>query len=143
MVKLTKTTKALKSRQITRDWHLLDAQGKILGRLATKIASFLIGKHKPNYVPYLDVGDYVVVINAKKVVVSGKKEEQKLYTRYSGYPGGLKKMTFRQLKEKKPEEIIRQAVSGMLPKNKLRKKRLARLFVFAEEKHPYGDKFKN
>lgn len=143
MVKLTKTTKALKSRQITRDWHWLDAQGKILGRLATKIASFLIGKHKPNYVPYLDVGDYVVVINAKKVVVSGKKEEQKLYTRYSGYPGGLKKMTFRQLKEKKPEEIIRQAVSGMLPKNKLRKKRLARLFVFANEKHPYGDKFKN
>lgn len=143
MVKLTKTTKALKSRQITRDWHWLDAQGKILGRLATKIASFLIGKHKPNYVPYLDVGDYVVVINAKKVVVSGKKEEQKLYTRYSGYPGGLKKTTFRQLKEKKPEEIIRQAVSGMLPKNKLRKKRLARLFVFANEKHPYGDKFKN
>jgi large subunit ribosomal protein L13 len=142
MPNLTRSTKPLKEKEIKREWHLLDAKGKILGRFATKVARFLIGKHKLDYVPYLDMGDYVVVINAKGIVVSGRKEKEKLYSRYSGYPGGLKKITFKKLKENKPEEIIKHAVSGMLPKNKLRDRRLARLFIFADENHSYRKKFR-
>ena len=143
MVNLTISTKPVKAKEIKRDWHLIDASSKILGRLAPEIVKLLQGKHKRNYVPYLDMGDYVVVINAKKVIVSGKKDDQKIYTRYSGYPGGLKEISFNKLLEEKPEEIVKRAVSGMLPKNKLRKKRLARLYVFADENHPFADKFKN
>ena len=143
MVNLTISTKPVKAKEIKRDWHLIDASSKILGRLAPEIVKVLQGKHKRNYVPYLDMGDYVVVINAKKVIVSGKKADQKIYTRYSGYPGGLKEISFNKLLEEKPEEIVKRAVSGMLPKNKLRKKRLARLYVFADENHPFADKFKN
>jgi len=143
MVNLTVSTKPVKAKEIKRDWHLIDASSKILGRLAPEIVKVLQGKHKRNYVPYLDMGDYVVVINAKKVIVSGKKADQKIYTRYSGYPGGLKEISFNKLLEEKPEEIVKRAVSGMLPKNKLRKKRLARLYVFADENHPFADKFKN
>ena len=135
-------TKSTKAKDIKREWYLVDVKEKILGRLATKVARLLIGKAKPYFVPYLDCGDFVVVINAKKVRVTGKKEEQKIYTRYSGYPGGLKKETLGHLRERKPEEIIRRAVSGMLPKNKLRKQRLKRLFVYAAGKHPYDKKFK-
>lgn len=135
-------TKPTKAKDIKRAWHLIDAKGKILGRLATKVAHLLIGKDKPYFVPHLDCGDFVVVINAKEIEVTGKKENQKIYTRYSGYPGGLRKETLRHLRERNPQEIIRRAVSGMLPKNKLRKKRLKRLFVFAEEKHPYDKKLK-
>ena len=143
MVNLTISTKPVKAKEIKRDWHLIDASSKILGRLAPEIVKVLQGKHKRNYVPYLDMGDYVVVINAKKVIVSGKKDDQKIYTRYSGYPGGLKEISFNKLLEEKPEEIVKRAVSGMLPKNKLRKKRLTRLYVFADENHPFADKFKN
>jgi len=143
MVNLTISTKPVKAKEIKRDWHLIDASSKILGRLAPEIVKVLQGKHKRNYVPYLDMGDYVVVINAKKVIVSGKKADQKIYTRYSGYPGGLKEISFNKLLEEKPEEIVKRAVSGMLPKNKLRKKRLTRLYVFADENHPFADKFKN
>jgi len=143
MVNLTLSTKSIKAREIKREWHLIDAKNKIVGRLAPKVVEILQGKHKKNYAPNLDMGDYVVVINAKKVVFTGKKYDQKIYTRYSGYPGGLKKITLKKLLLEKPEEIIKHAVSGMLPKNKLRKKRLARLYVFPEEKHPYIDKFKN
>lgn len=134
-------TKPTQAKEIKRQWHLVDAQDKILGRLAGKIAHLLIGKGRPYFVPYLDCGDFVVVVNAKKVAVTGKKEKQKIYTRYSGYPGGLKEETLGHLRERKPEEIIRRAVSGMLPKNKLRKKRLKRLYVFADDKHPYKKKF--
>ena len=134
------TTRSTKAKDIKRSWHLIDAKEKILGRLAVKIARFLIGKEKPYFVSYLDCGDFVVIINAKKIKVTGKKEEQKIYTRYSGYPGGLKKETLKHLRERKPEEIIRRAVSGMLPKNKLRKQRLKRLYVYADEKHPYKNK---
>lgn len=137
-----KPTKPTKAKEIKCSWHLLDAKGVILGRLATKIAELLIGKKKPYFVPYLDCGDHVVVINAKKVRVTGKKENQKVYTRYSGYPSGLKKETLRHLREKNPQEIIHHAVSGMLPKNKLRKKRLKRLYIFADDKHPYTKKLK-
>jgi large subunit ribosomal protein L13 len=143
MVNLTVSTKPVKAKEIKREWHLIDASSKILGRLAPEVVKLLQGKHKRNYVPYLDMGDYVVVINAKKLVVSGKKANQKIYTRYSGYPGGLKEISFNKLLEEKPEEILKRAVSGMLPKNKLRKKRLARLYVFADENHPFADKFKN
>ena len=141
MPKLTEQTKSVKESEIQRDWHLVDVKGKVLGRVATQIATLLQGKHKVNYVPYLDVGDYVVVINAKHVKVTGKKAKQKVYTRYSGYPGGLKKETFEQLMQRNPAKVIEHAVSGMLPKNKHRKRRLRRLFVFEGEEHPYSDKF--
>lgn len=134
-------TKSTKRNKIKRQWHLINTQGKILGRLSTKIAQLLMGKSKPYYAPYLDCGDYVVVVNAGKVEVTGKKSDQKIYMRYSGYPGGLKKKTFAQVIRENPADIIKEAVSGMLPKNKLRKKRLKRLFIYADEKHPYGNKF--
>jgi large subunit ribosomal protein L13 len=143
MVNLTLSTKPVKAKEIKREWHLIDATDKIVGRLAPEIVKILQGKHKRNYVPNLDMGDYVVVINAKKLAFSGKKADQKIYTRYSGYPGGLKTVPLKKLLVEKPEEIIKHAVSGMLPKNKLRKKRLARLYVFPEDKHPFVDKFKN
>ena len=134
---VTKTTKA---KEIKREWHLIDAKDKVLGRLATKIAQLLMGKNKPYFTHHLDCGDYVVVINAKEVKVTGKKEKQKIYYRHSGYPGALKETPLWMLREKHPERIIINAVSGMLPKNKLRKDRLARLRVQPGEEHPYGDK---
>lgn len=128
--------------KVERKWHLIDAEDQILGRMATKIARLLSGKDKVEYIPYLDVGDNVVVINAKEVAVTGKKERQKIYYRHSGYPGGLRAETLRELRERRPEEIIRRAVKGMLPKNKLQKSMLKRLHIFAGEEHPFGGKFK-
>jgi len=141
MPKLTKSTKPIRKKEIKRDWHLIDVKGQILGRVSSRIALLLQGKNKPNYVSYLDMGDNVVVINSKKIVVSGNKRNTKVYYRYSGYPGGLKKITYKQLMEKNPNEVIKRAVKGMLPKNKLRKKRMLRLFVFSDDNHPYKDKF--
>lgn len=132
---------AIKKKEIKRYWHLVDARGKILGRLATQIAQLLMGKSKTYFSRHLDGGDYVVVINAENIVTTGKKGEQKIYTRYSGYPGGLKKQTLNELKATRPEEVIRHAVAGMLPKNKLRKRMLSRLHIYAGDKHPYQDKF--
>jgi len=143
MAKLTEMTKPASGKTIERNWHLIDVQGKILGRIASEIAYFLMGKHKVQYAPYLDTGDYVVVVNAKKIEVTGRKRENKIYSQYSGYPSGLKETTFKKLLEKRPKEIIIRAVAGMLAKNKLRKKRLARLYVFGDEKHSYEDKFKS
>ena len=143
MTNLTKQTKPVKEKEIVRNWHLIDVSGQILGRVAGKISRLLQGKHKVIYVPYLDSGDYIVVINAKKVKVTGKKSQNKVYTRYSGYPGGLKTITYEKMSAEKPEEIIRHAVSGMLPKNKLRDRRLARLFIFKDENHKFADKFKS
>lgn len=142
MKKLTEQTKPLKVEEIRRDWYEIDVKGKILGRIASSIVKILQGKHKVDYVPHLDCGDYVVVINAKDVKITGKKATNKIYTRYSGYPDGLKEITFNQLKEKKPEEIIRHAVSGMLPKNKLRKNYLKKLFIYPDANHPYKNKVK-
>lgn len=142
MAGLSKSTKPIKRKEVKRGWHIVDLKGKILGRAVSQITSFLQGKHKVYYTPYLDVGDYVVVVNARYVKLSGRKEENKVYTRYSGYPGGLKKITFRELIDKDPSKVIRYAVKGMLPKNKLRDKRLGRLFVYPDENHPYKDKFK-
>ena len=110
--------------------------------MAVKIAALLMGKDKPSFAPYLDSGDYVVVVNATKIKVSGRKAENKLYYRHSGYPGGFKKVTFNQQMAKDPTQIIRHAVEGMLPKNKLRDQRLARLKIFIDKKHNYEDKFK-
>lgn len=136
-------TKPTRESEIKRNWHLIDVKGKILGRAATEIAQLLIGKSKPYFAKNLDCGDYVVITNAVNVRVSGKKEKDKVYTRYSGYPAGLRKITLSEMREKKPEEIIRHAVSGMLPKNKLRASMLKRLFVYKGEEHPYGDKIKD
>ncbi|KAJ2156361.1 54S ribosomal protein L23, mitochondrial [Coemansia sp. RSA 552] len=122
-----------------RVWHLVDARGQILGRLGGQIAQTLMGKHKPIYDPSADCGDYVVVVNARHIAVSGRKREQKLYRHHSGYPGGLKEIPFDRLQEKSPEKIIEKAVSGMLPKNRLRKVRLGRLLVYPDGEHPYTD----
>lgn len=135
-------TKSTKLSDIKRSWHLIDVGEKILGRESTEIAKILMGKSKPYYVANLDCGDYVVIINAEKIRVTGKKELQKKYSRHSGYPGGYKEEGLSDLRKRNPSEIIKYAVSGMLPQNKLRDRMLLRLFVFAGKGHPYQDKFK-
>ncbi|MBI2617356.1 50S ribosomal protein L13 [Candidatus Gottesmanbacteria bacterium] len=138
-----KYTKPTLASDIQRSWHLVDVNGKILGRIAGNIAVILIGKEKPYYVPNLDCGDYVVVINAQKIEVTGKKASNKTYEKYSGFPGGRKVKTFQQLKQENPTRIVREAVSGMLPKNKLRSEMLKRLYIYADVHHPYGAKFQS
>lgn len=138
MVFKTKTTKF---KEINRDWHLIDAKEQILGRLAVKIAALLMGKEKINFVPYLDGGDFVIVINAAKIKLTGEKKMKNVYHRHSGYPGGFKTISFQQQMAKDPKKIIYHAVSGMLPQNKLRDRRLARLKIFIDDKHSYEDKF--
>lgn len=128
--------------QNLKDWHLVDAKNRTLGRLSTEIANILSGKNKVSYMTNIDQGDYVVVVNAKEVSFSGKKETQKLYYRHSGYPGGLKSDTVAQMRAKRPEELIRHAVVGMLPKNKLGKAMARKLFVYSSSEHPYKNKFK-
>ncbi|MEK7061583.1 MAG: 50S ribosomal protein L13, partial [Patescibacteria group bacterium] len=118
-----------------------DAKGEILGRLSSKIAQLLTGKGKPTYSPHMDSGDYVVVINAEKIEVTGKKKTQKLYRSHSGYPGGFKEATFAKMSLEKPEEIIKHAVMGMLPDNRLKKDRLTRLKIVKGDKNPYQDKW--
>lgn len=139
-MKIKASTSSTSVKQVKRTWHLIDAKGIILGRVAIEIASKLMGKTKPYFVRSLDCGDYVVVINAKQVAVTGHKEKEKLYTNYSGHPGGLKTKALWQLREETPTRIIRRAVMGMLPKNKLRNRVITRLYIYADEKHPYGDK---
>lgn len=136
---MARKTKATKASEVKRSWHLLDAKGQVLGRLASQTAQLLMGKGKPNYAPYLDMGDYVVVINAKKVRVTGKKEKQKIYQRYSGYPSGLKEETLEQLRKRKPEEIVRHAVKGMLPRGKLGRKMITKLYVYPDSEHPHQE----
>ena len=120
-----------KPSEVQRKWHLIDAEGKTLGRLSTEIAKLLRGKHKVTFTPHVDGGDYVVVINADKIEVTGKKRDNKVYRHHTGYIGNLKEINFKKLQEKKPEEIIRLSVSGMLPKNKLRAPMMKRLRIFA------------
>lgn len=134
-------TEATKIGQIERKWHHVDLDNKVLGRIASEIAQLLMGKSKSYFVRNLDCGDYVVVTNAAKVAATGKKEEKKAYARHSMYPGGFKSETLKELRQRRPEDIIRHAVKGMLPQNKLRDKMLKRLFVFAGETHTYQDKF--
>lgn len=134
-------TKATKQSEIKRDWHLYDLKGKILGRATSEIAQTLRGKGKPNFVPYLDCGDFVVVINAKGVKVTGGKEDKKIYTRYSGYPGGLRKEKYKDVFAVYPERVIKRAVLGMLPDNKLKDKLIKRLYIYPEADHPYQKRF--
>ena len=129
--------KSNQGRVLPRQWHLLDAGMEPLGRLAVKIANLLTGKGKVSYKPNLDAGDYVVVVNANKLVTSGKKDVSKVYYRYSGYPGGLKKETLGSLRVRKPKEVVRHAVSGMLAKNKLLRPRMARLFIYEGADQPH------
>jgi large subunit ribosomal protein L13 len=131
------TTQSTKAQDIVRGWHLIDAKQKVVGRLASEIAELLMGKSKPYFVRNLDCGDYVVVINAKDVVFTGRKETEKVYYRHSGYPGGFRARTAKEMRVLKPEEIIMHAVKGMLPQNKLRAKMLTRLRVSAGSEHSY------
>lgn len=135
-------TTVTKAKHITRAWHLVNLKGQILGRVATNIAQKLIGKSKPNFSPHLDNGDYVVAVNAADIKVTGKKLDQKIYFRHSGYPGGAKQRTLKQQLDRDPKKVIELAVSGMLPKNKLRQPRLRRLKVFTGSEHSYADKFR-
>ncbi len=130
-----------KTAEVTRNWHLVDAADKILGVVATEIAVKLMGKDKKEYTPHIESGDYVVVLNATKVAVTGKKRLNKMYYRHSNFPGGLKQISFAELLEKKPEDVITLAVKNMLPKNKLRDVRLARLKVYAGEEHTHQSQF--
>ncbi len=120
-----------------RNWLVIDASGKTLGRLATQIADVLRGKRKPQYTPHVDTGDFVVVVNAEKISVTGAKRTEKKYYRHSGYPGGLKQRTLSEMLEKRPEEVIRLAVKGMLPRNRLARKQLTKLKVYAGPEHPH------
>ena len=126
-----------KPAEVERKWYVIDAEDKTLGKIASEVASILRGKKKPIYTPHVDTGDYVIVINAEKVRVTGKKEEQKIYKSHSGYPGGLKETTLRELRAKKPEEIIRHAVKGMMPKGKLGRQMFKKLKVYAGPEHPH------
>lgn len=126
------------AKDIQREWYIVDAEGMTLGRLATRIAHVLRGKHKPTFVPHLDMGDFVVVINADKVVLTGMKEGQKLYHRHSGFPGGIKSVPFASMLEKKPTEVVEKAVKGMLPKNRLGNQMGTKLKVYAGTDHPHG-----
>src|SRR3989344_7757510 len=132
-----------KLSDIKRSWHLFDVEGKILGRIASEIATVLMGKSKPYFVSNLDCGDYAVVINAQKIKVTGKKELQKRYSRHSGYPGGYREETLMDLRRRNPTDIIRFAILGMLPQNKLQDITLTRLFIFKGAEHTYVDKFKS
>ena len=123
---------------IERRWYLVDAEGQTLGRLATRVADTLRGKRKPEYTPHIDTGDFVVVVNAEKVAVTGKKLEQKMYYRHSGYPGGLRARTLGAQLERRPTEVIRKAVKGMLPRNRLARQQLTKLKVYAGPDHPHA-----
>jgi large subunit ribosomal protein L13 len=124
--------------EVERRWYVVDAEGQTLGRLATEIARILRGKNKPQYTPHVDTGDFVVVVNAEKVVVTGKKAEQKVYRRHSGYPGGLKETSYEQMMERRPTEILRRAVKGMMPKNRLARQQLRKLKIYAGPEHPHA-----
>lgn len=133
---LMKTFSA-KTNEVKHDWYLVDASNKILGRLATTVASHLRGKHKPQFTPHIDTGDFIIVINAEKIAVTGRKFKEKKYYHHSGYPGGLKTTTLQKLQEKDPTRIIELAVKGMLPKNSLGRKMYKKLKVYAGNKHPH------
>jgi len=135
-------TYQLKAKEVKRAWHLIDAKDAVLGRLATRAAALLMGKLKVDYSPHIESGDYVVVVNAEKVKVTGRKAQQKVYRSHSGYPGGFKEVTYAKMSEEHPERIIEHAVSGMLPDNRLKKARMAMLKIIVGEKNPYADKFK-
>lgn len=127
-----------KPTEVERKWYVVDAEGKTLGRLASEVAMVLRGKRKPTYTPHVDCGDYVIVINAEKVEVTGKKRKEKIYKRHTGYPGGLREVTFEKLQARKPEEIIRHAVKGMLPDGRLGRQMFKKLKVYAGPQHEHA-----
>ncbi len=131
-------TYSAKPGEITREWYLVDADGLTLGRLATLIADTLRGKLKPQYTPHVDTGDFVIVVNAEKIHVTGSKLDQKMYYRHSGYPGGLRSRTLREQLDRRPTEVLRKAVKGMLPKNRLARQQLTKLKIYAGPEHPHG-----
>ncbi len=130
-------TYSAKPGEVTREWYLVDAEGKTLGRLATQIADTLRGKRKPQYTPHVDTGDFVIVVNAEKIQVTGNKLDQKRYYRHSGYPGGLRSRTLREQLERRPTEVLRVAVKGMLPKNRLARQQITKLKIYAGPEHPH------
>ena len=131
-------TYSAKAETVKRDWYIVDAEGKTLGRLASELASRLRGKHKPEFTPHVDTGDYIVVVNAEKVRVTGKKAQDKIYNRHTGYPGGLKSINFQGLIDAKPEMVIQLAVKGMLPRNILGREMARKLKVYAGSEHPHS-----
>ena len=130
-------TRSIKNSEIEKNWLIADANGQTLGRFASKIAQILRGKHKVNYTPHMDMGDFVVVINAEKILVTGNKENQKMYFKHTGYPGGTSEISLSHLRQKNPEKIIQNAVRGMLPHNRLGRKILNHLKVYKGEQHPH------
>jgi large subunit ribosomal protein L13 len=130
-------TYSAKPKEIEQQWYLVDAEGQTLGRLATRIADTLRGKRKPEFTPHIDTGDFVVVVNAEKIAVTGKKREEKIYYRHSGYPGGLRQRTFAEEIERRPTEVLRKAVKGMLPRNRLARRQLTKLKIYAGPEHPH------
>src|SRR5882724_6455263 len=130
-------TYSAKPGEISREWYLVDAEGQTLGRLATQIATVLRGKGKPQYTAHVDTGDFVVVVNAEKIAVTGKKLDDKMYYRHSGYPGGLKTRTLREQLDRRPTEVLRKAVKGMLPRNKLARQQITKLKIYAGPEHPH------
>jgi large subunit ribosomal protein L13 len=130
-------TYSAKPGEITREWYLVDAEGKTLGRLATQIADTLRGKRKPQFTPHVDTGDFVIVVNAEKITVTGNKLDQKRYYRHSGYPGGLRSRTLREQLDRRPTEVLRVAVKGMLPKNRLARQQITKLKIYAGPEHPH------
>lgn len=134
---LSYKTKSAKPHEVVRAWHIVDAEGEILGRVATKVAEILRGKHKPSYTPHVDCGDYVIIVNAEKIRLTGNKMDAKIYDHYSGYPGGRKTATAREVNAKKPGVLLEYAVRGMLPKNRLGRQMFRKLFVYAGDSHPH------
>ncbi|MAM96572.1 MAG: 50S ribosomal protein L13 [Gammaproteobacteria bacterium] len=130
-------TTALRTQDIEQKWYLMDCSGKKLGRLSVQVANILRGKNKPEYTPNSDIGDFVVLVNAKKIEVTGNKAENKIYYRHTGYPGGIKKISFKDQLDKDPEKLIRDAVKGMLPKNRLNRQIIKKLKVYNDENHPH------
>ena len=124
--------------EVERKWYVVDAEGKHLGRLATEIVRLLRGKNKPQYTPHVDVGDFVVVVNADRVAVTGRKAEQRVYRRHSGYPGGMKETSYEQMLARKPTEVLRKAVYGMMPKTRLARKQFKKLKIYAGPEHPHA-----
>jgi large subunit ribosomal protein L13 len=131
-------TYSAKPNEIEHDWYVVDAEGQNLGRLAVRIADTLRGKNKPMFTPHVDTGDFVVVVNAEKIAVTGNKLDQKIYYRHSGYPGGLRERTLREQLERRPTEVLRKAVKGMLPRNRLGRAQIRKLKIYAGAEHPHG-----
>jgi large subunit ribosomal protein L13 len=137
MSTLTMSTHFASPNEINRKWFVIDASGKTLGRLATKAASILAGKENPQYSPFIDTGDHIIVLNAEKIVLTGLKSQQKVYRRYTGFPGGLREESFVRLMERRPEKIVEDAIKGMLPKNKMGRQMGTKLKVYRGDKHPH------